>query len=60
MNRWIIPTALLCMPMFSSYASGDDAAKTQKGTAATATTQMEQPPLIPREVLFGNPERVSV
>ena len=60
MNRWIIPTALLCMPMFSSYASGDDTAKTEKGTTATATTQMEQPPLIPREVLFGNPERVSV
>lgn len=60
MNRWIITTAILCTPVFSLYASGDDAAKTEKGMSATATKQMEQPPLIPREVLFGNPERVGV
>ena len=28
-------------------------------TAATSTARAELPPLIPREVLFGNPERVS-
>ena len=28
-------------------------------TAATSTAGAELPPLIPREVLFGNPERVS-
>jgi dipeptidyl aminopeptidase/acylaminoacyl peptidase len=60
MNRWIITTAILCTPVFSLYASGNDAAKTEKGMSATATKQMEQTPLIPREVLFGNPERVGV
>ena len=48
------------MPVFSFSAWGNDTGNTENGTTASETKEMEQPPLIPREVLFGNPERVGV
>ena len=56
MNRpWIIATAILCLSGFTSSAFCNETKETD-----SSKVQAEQSELIPREVLFGNPERVAV
>ena len=55
---WNIAVATLCLTTSAfSSAAYDAAQKSQENASMTST---DDPPLIPREVLFGNPERVGV
>ena len=50
----------LSLAALLSAAAQPDGSQSPEGTEKLAETKTSQKPLIPRDVLFGNPERISV
>jgi dipeptidyl aminopeptidase/acylaminoacyl peptidase len=55
-SRWFIASLVLLLPL---AACAPQSRKSEDAAARAAAAQAAPPPLIPRQVLFGNPERAG-